>query len=240
MAKNVTALVPIKEHSERVPQKNFRDFNGRPLYHWILNTLQATEIVDETLVDTDSETVMSEASEEFDVTVIERPEELRGDGVPMNRIILHDVNQTENTTFLQTHCTNPLLRPETIDEAARAFLEDDERDSLFSTTRLQTRLWTEDVEPLNHERDELKRTQDLPPVYEENSNMYFFTQSSVESRGNRIGDEPTIFEMDEREAVDIDEPADFERAEFLHRRRYGENPALTDVVQADAEGGDSI
>jgi CMP-N-acetylneuraminic acid synthetase len=239
MAKNITALVPIKKHSERVPRKNFQDFNGRPLYHWVLNTLQSTNIVNEILVDTDSERVLSEAPNEFDVTVVERPERLRGDNVSMNRIILHDVTKTDNTIFLQTHCTNPLLRPETIDKAGQVFLEDNKHDSLFSATKLHTRLWIADIEPLNHKRDELERTQDLPPVYEENSNMYFFSQSSVESRENRIGDDPITFEMDEREAIDIDEPVDFERAEFLHRRRYGENPSLTDVIQADLEESNS-
>jgi CMP-N-acetylneuraminic acid synthetase len=39
MDEETTALVPMKAHSERVPQKNTRTFNGRPLFHWILGTL---------------------------------------------------------------------------------------------------------------------------------------------------------------------------------------------------------
>lgn len=231
MPPSIVALVPIKEHSERVPRKNFREFNGRPLYHWILRTLEATDVIDEILVNTDSSELLESIPEEFDAQTVERPKELRGDRVSMNDIILHDVEEIEADAYLQTHCTNPLLRPETIQNAAEAFVSSPNHDSLFSVTPLKTRLWNENVEPINHERDELKRTQDLPSVYEENSNIYFFTKPSVESRQNRIGDSPMIYEMEEREAVDIDYPVDFRMAEFLHRDWYGSEPSVTEVVQ---------
>lgn len=230
MTDSVTALVPMKGYSERVPDKNRRSFNGRPLFHWILNTLEASPAVDEVVVDTDADDIAAGAREHFDVTVVERPPELQGDFVSMNDIILHDVSQVPGEYFLQTHCTNPLLRPDTVTDAVGAFFDARDRDSLFSVTPLQTRLWNEDCVPINHSRDELKRTQDLPPVYEENSNLYVFSQTAVERRENRIGDEPTMFEMDAEEAVDIDYPIDFRKAEFLHQDRYGESPALAEVV----------
>jgi CMP-N-acetylneuraminic acid synthetase len=229
MSEAITAFVPMKGHSERVPRKNFRDFNGKPLFHWILEALNRTESVDRTVVDTDAERIAEEASERFGADIIDRPEHLRGDEVSMNRILLHDVEETEADVYLQTHCTNPLLRPTTIDEAVDAFLADDEHDSLFSATPLQTRLWDEEVTPVNHERDRLLPTQELPLLYEENSNIYLFTQDSIERRENRIGDDPGIFEMDRREAVDIDEMIDFEFDEFLHQREYGTEPTFEEV-----------
>jgi CMP-N-acetylneuraminic acid synthetase len=229
---SVTALVPMKAHSERVPNKNVRDFNGRPLFHWILATLEAASSVESILVNTDSERIAREASEEFGVETIERPSDLRGDFVSMNEIILHDVEHTGDQHYLQTHCTNPLLRPETVDGAVEAFFEDSVHDSLFTVTPLQTRLWDGDCEPINHRRDELQRTQDLPPVYEENSNLYVFSADSVRARNNRIGDSPKMHEMEAEEAIDIDEPIDFRTAEFLHADRYGEEPSLTTVTSS--------
>jgi CMP-N-acetylneuraminic acid synthetase len=224
----LVALVPMKGHSERVPNKNLRAFNGRPLCHWVLNTLRATPEVDEIVVDTDSAEIAEEARS-FDATVLDRPEELRGDRVSMNDIIRHDVAHSEADLYLQTHCTNPLLRPETVSAAVEAFEERD-CDSLFSVTPLQTRLWDGDCAPINHERDELKRTQDLEPVYEENSNIYLFTEESLARRENRIGDDPAMFAMDALEAIDIDELVDFRIAEMLHRDRHGEDPGLDEVV----------
>jgi N-acylneuraminate cytidylyltransferase len=225
----LVALVPMKGHSERVPNKNLRGFNGRPLCHWVLNTLDATPEVDGIVVNTDS-TDIAEEARRFDARVLERPEELRGDHVSMNRIIRHDVARVDADRYLQTHCTNPLLRPETVSAAAAAFATG-EGDSLFSVTPLHTRLWDVDGEPINHERDELKRTQDLPPVYEENSNLYLFTEASLERRENRIGDDPEMFPMEASEAIDIDEMVDFRIAEMLHRDRYGEEPSLEATVE---------
>lgn len=225
----LTSLVPMKGHSERVPNKNVRNFNGRPLCHWILNTLIHTPEVDDIVVNTDSDLVAEEVRK-FDATVLTRPERLQGDHISMNKIILHDVAQTDDDLYLQTHCTNPLLRPETVSEAVSIFKEQN-CDSLLSVTSLQTRLWDKEGQRINHQRDELKRTQDLPPVYEENSNIYLFTPASLKKRENRIGDNPTMFPMDESEAIDIDELIDFKIAEAIHREWYGDEPDFDKVIK---------
>lgn len=231
MQDNLIALVPMKAHSERVPDKNVREFNGRPLFHWILATLEATEFVDRVLINTDSARIAREAPERFDVEIVERPERLRGDDVSMNRILLHDVQQVDRGIFLQTHCTNPMLRAKTIDEAVETYRSTDS-DSLFSVTPHRVRLWDENCEPINHRRDELLPTQHLTPIYEENSNIYVFTRESLERRENRIGATPAMYPMGEHEAVDIDTKMDFRIAEHLHRDRYGDKPTLDEVVEA--------
>jgi CMP-N-acetylneuraminic acid synthetase len=122
--------------------------------------------------------------------------------------------------YLQTHSTNPLLRPATIDRAVAELLGSVPRhDSLFSVTRLQTRLWDAAGQPMNHDPAVLLRTQDLPPVYEENSCLYMFTGKGLRRGGTRIGQRPLLFEIDRDEAWDIDEEIDFEVAEFLFQRR---------------------
>jgi len=228
MSRAVAALVPMKGNSERVPNKNLREFNGRPLCNWILHTLRETQNVDEIVVNTDSDEIATEARS-FGATVVERPRELQGDYVSMNKIIDHDIGTVDADIYLQTHCTNPLLQAETIDAVIDAFLER-ECDSVFTVTPLQTRLWDAVGSPINHNRHELKRTQDLPPVFEENSNCYVFTQEAFEKRNNRIGNDPSMFEMAAREAVDIDEPMDFKFAEMLHQDRYGTEPDLETVA----------
>lgn len=229
MDERLVALVPMKAHSERVPDKNVRDFNGRPLFHWILGTLNSTCGVDEVVVDTDSARIAEEASTKFDATIIDRPESLRGDEISMNNIIHHDIEVVDSDSYLQTHCTNPLLKPSTIDNAFEAF-QGSNHDSMFSVTSHKTRLWTNGPKPLNHERDRLIPTQRLDPVYEENSNLYFFTHNAFLNRENRIGDNPGMYEMDREEAVDIDYPVDFRYAEFLHQDIHGKAPNMEAVV----------
>lgn len=137
----------------------------------------------------------------------------------MNEILLHDIEQVPADFYLQTHSTNPLLSPETISQAIQAFLADRERTSLFSVTRMQTRLWTEDGKPINHNPAELLRTQDLPPIFEENSCIYLFKRETLLNYKNRLGDKPRVFEIDPAEAWDIDEELDMTIVESLLARR---------------------
>lgn len=219
----VVALLPMRHASVRVPGKNYRPFAGRPLYHHIVEALLACPRIERVVIDTDSELLRADAAEHFPtVTVLERPPHLRADTVPMNDVLLNTIGQVEAEFYLQTHSTNPLLRAASIDRAVGRFLEAYPiHDSLFSVTRLQTRLWDQLSRPVNHNAAILLRTQDLPPIYEENSCLYIFTGDTLRQRHNRIGERPLLFDVERLEAMDIDEELDFKVAEFLYRERAG-------------------
>jgi CMP-N-acetylneuraminic acid synthetase len=221
MTLRVVAIVPMRHESERVSGKNYRMLGDRPLFHHIVSTLLSCPRVAETVIDTDSPLIREDARRAFpSVKVVERPGHLRNGKVPMNDVLLHDVGRIDSDFYLQTHSTNPLLRAESITAAIDRFVgAQPEHDSLFSVTRLQTRLWSADGEPINHEPRVLLRTQDLPPVYEENSCLYLFSRQSLELHGNRIGERPLLFELPREEAWDIDEEIDFAVAEALYARR---------------------
>lgn len=216
MTLSVVALVPMRHHSERVPGKNYRPFNGEPLFHRIVRTLLKVNGITNVVIDTDSPTVKAQAASAFPaVEVLDRPEHLLGGHVPMTEVLQYDAAQVPSSWYLQTHTTNPLLRPETIEEALDKMERGAaEHDSLFSVTRWQTRLYCADGRALNHDPNVLLRTQDLPPIYEENSNLYLFTADQI-AGGRRIGDRPILFEVAPLEAIDIDEEADFILAEAL-------------------------
>ncbi|MDB1122419.1 acylneuraminate cytidylyltransferase family protein [Vibrio algarum] len=216
----VKALLPMKGNSERVPNKNMRDFDGAPLYHAIMKALLGSKYVEKVIINTDSEIIKQDAEKHFGdrVIVIDRPEGIQGDFVSMNNIIDYDLAHLDGEHFVQTHSTNPLVRSATIDAAIEQYFSKLEQfDSLFSVTRLQTRLYDENAKPINHNPHELLRTQDLTPLYEENSNFYIFSkQAFADSDNKRIGLKPQIFEVNQLEAVDIDEPEDFKLAELLY------------------------
>ena len=217
----MVALVPMRHHSQRVPGKNYRPLAGKPLFQHILETLLAVPEIAEVVVDTDSEPVMDGLRKHFpQVKVINRPEHLRADDVPMNQVLIHDTDQAPADFYLQTHSTNPLLKPETVARAINLFLDNyPNHDSLFSVTRWQTRLYDKDGKAINHNPKELIQTQDLPPVYEENSCIYIFTRANLIAKQHRISDHPMLFEIDAAEAWDIDEELDFEITDFLLKRQ---------------------
>jgi len=217
----IAALVPMRHHSQSVPGKNYRELAGKPLFHHIIEILESVPEIDIIVVDTDSQPVMDGLRENFpDVHLITRPEHLREDDRPMNDILLYDTEQVEADFYLQTHSTNPLLRSETVSTGIQAFLEAyPAHDSLFSVTRWQTRLYDRHGAAINHNPAELIQTQDLPPVYEENSCIYLFSRENLQKHNHRVGPNPLMFEIPALEAVDIDEESDFQIADILMRTR---------------------
>ena len=216
--KPVVALVPMRHSSERVPGKNYRQFGDAPLFHHIIRTLLAVSEITEVLIDTDSPVIAEQCAASFpSVRVIERPGHLTAGEIPMNTIIEHDLSHTDAQVVVQTHSTNPLLKAETVAAALRMYLDDDTCDSVFTVTRLQQRLWSEGPAPVNHDPKVLLRTQDLPPLYIENSSLFVFERGLIAAVGNRIGPNARMLEMDPIEAMDIDDEPDFLLAEAAWR-----------------------
>ncbi len=222
----LVALMPMRHNSERVPGKNYRAFgDGRPLFHHMVDVMQACPQIEKIVIDTDSEPVKEQCASKYpDVLVIDRPEHLRDGATPMNDVLLHDINQVESEFYLQTHSTNPLLTVETLAGAIDTFFAHyPVYDSLFSVTKVQTRFWDSMARAINHNPNILARTQDLPPYYEENSCIYMFGRDTLISRHNRIGNRPFMYEIERIEAADIDEEIDFQVADLLFRQtRMGE------------------
>jgi CMP-N-acetylneuraminic acid synthetase len=217
----IAALVPMRHHSQRVPGKNYRLLAGKPLFHYIIETLVAIPEIGTVVVDTDSEPVMESLRQYYpQVTIIDRPATLRADDISMNEILKHDTAAVKADFYLQTHSTNPLLQAGTISRAIQTFFSNYPTcDSLFSVTRLQTRLYDQHGGAINHDPAVLIQTQDLPPVYEENSCLYLFTRENLLKRNHRIGEHPFMFEIDAEEAWDIDEELDFKICEILMNRK---------------------
>ena len=215
----------MKGHSERVPNKNMRMFAGKPLYHRVVETLEMSKFVDSIIINTDSDIIAKDATNNFSkVRIHERPAELCGDMVATNDIFNYDISLLEGRYFLQTHSTNPLLTNETLNQAVATFEASlSDFDSLFSVTKIQTRLYWESGKAVNHDPSVLLRTQDLPPLFEENSVLYLFSRESFRNAGDsRIGLKPKMFIMDKFEAIDIDDEEDFHLAETLYRLKAGE------------------
>jgi len=205
------AVVPMRHNSERVPGKNYRPLNGIPLYHHVIRTLSAVPEIDAIVIDTDSDFIIEDCASHFPhVRVLLRPENLRDGSIAMNDVLLNTLDQVDCDIVLQTHSTNPFLKASTVSAALKLFDKPgSEFDSVFSVTRLQARLWDADTQPVNHDPTVLLRTQDLAPLFIENSCFFIFTPQLLRERGNRIGSNPLMFEMAPLEAVDIDVEEDF-------------------------------
>lgn len=218
----LVALLPMKANSERVKGKNFRELAGKPLFRWMLDTLLSIDSVDQVIINTDAREVLYEHGlvESERVLIRDRKPELQGDMVSMNRIIEDDIAAVEADLYMMTHTTNPLISASTLLSAIEACRNSGESDSLFSVNRLQTRLYRKDLSPVNHDPDNLVRTQDLEEWFEENSCLYLFTKASFARTGARIGAAPMMYETPQLESIDIDEPEDWVLAQALAEHNH--------------------
>jgi len=212
------ALLPMKAHSSRVPGKNFRNFAGKPLFRWILDTLLGLEEIDRVVINTDARSILARYGcvDSERVLIRDRKAELCGDEVSMNKVLRDDIEAIQSDCYLMTHTTNPLLSAGTIRAAIAEFrAAQPEKDSLFTVNRHQTRFYREDASPVNHDPDNLIPTQDLEPWYEENSNLYLFTAESFRKTNARIGFSPLLFATPPLESADIDDSTNWHMAEVL-------------------------
>ena len=220
MANRIVGLLPMKAHSERVAGKNFRLFNGKPLFRWILDALLSIESIDQVVINTDARALLAEngLTDSERVRIRDRPAELCGDFVSMNRILADDLAHVPADIYVMTHTTNPLLGGATIRAALERFEEAKcQFDSLFTVNKFQTRFYRADGSAVNHDPTNLMRTQDLEPWYEENSNLYIFTRESFAKTHARIGLRPLMFETPRMESFDIDTHVEWTISEIISK-----------------------
>lgn len=214
---NVVALLPMKANSTRVKGKNFRDFRGKPLFRWILDSLLQVEEISKVVINTDARHILAENGlvETDRVMIRDRKPEICGDDVSMNLVLADDIANVASDLYLMTHTTNPLLSAITIQTAIGTFLDayaDGKADSLFTVNKVQARFYRSDASPVNHDPSNLVPTQSLEPWFEENSNLYIFSADSFAKTNARIGLVPMMLESPGFESIDIDTPADWDLA----------------------------
>jgi CMP-N-acetylneuraminic acid synthetase len=212
----------MKANSERVRGKNFRLFNGKPLFKWILDTLLAVPEIDQVIINTDARHILAENGlvETDRIVIRDRKPEICGDFVSMNLVLADDVANVPADIYVMTHTTNPLLSLESLRGAIALYQQAvaaGSGDSVFTVNKFQTRFYREDCSAINHDPNNLIRTQDLEPWFEENSNLYVFSADSFASTNARIGKKPQMFEMGRSESVDIDDQESWYMAEAMSK-----------------------
>lgn len=210
---NIVAVVPMKLNNRRLPQKNTKSFtNGKPLCHYILSTLLQIEAVKDVFVYCSNPEIQEFIPDK--VKYISRSSTLDQDSTKMNEILYQFAKVVDADIYLMTHTTAPFITKESIQKGLEAVISG-KYDSSFSVRRLQDFLW-KDGKPFNYDLQNIPRTQDLVPFYEETSGFYIYQSDVIKNLQGRIGNTPYMVEVGEIEALDIDEPEDFEIADAIY------------------------
>lgn len=211
------AVVPMKLNNTRLPQKNTKPFtNGRPLCCYILKTLLSIDKIDEVFVYCSNEKICDFIPS--GVKYLKRSASLDTDKTSMNEVLSAFANDVFADIYVMTHTTAPFISAESIEKGIDAVLSG-MNDSAFAAKKLQDFLWKNGT-PFNYSLENIPRTQDLEPLYQETSGFYIYERHVITELGRRIGQSPFIVEVNEIEAVDIDEKEDFEIADAVYNHIF--------------------
>lgn len=200
------AVVPMKLNNRRLPQKNTKPFtNGKPLCYYILSTLLTVDGLDEVYVYCSNPDIQAFIPK--GVKYLRRSKSLDQDTTKMNEVLQCFAKDVPADIYVMTHTTAPFISKTSIMKGLDAVKSGD-YDSSFAAKKLQDFLW-KDGAPFNYELNNIPRTQDLVPLYEETSGFYIYKKEIMTKMNRRIGNHPFIVEVGEIESIDIDEVEDF-------------------------------
>ena len=113
--------------------------------------------------------------------------------------------------------TSPLLRVSSIQNALNVYLNSNIYDSLNSVTVEKKFLW-KDMKPINYKINQTPKSQDLPNIVSLNFAITIIKKQVMIKRKNVIGFNPSFFELDKVESLDIDDLIDFNIAELMYQK----------------------
>ncbi len=207
-------FIPIKSNSERVPGKNLRFLGEKKLYQHVIDTAIAANVFDDIYIDTDSFEIQQYALESG-IKFIERKAELSSNNANGNDLLVHQYKTNPNyDLYYQIFVTSPFLSVETIKNCVKILKEQVGHDSIMTVIPKQGFFWYAGV-PINYRPGIMPRTQDMQPVYEETVGVYGIRKESLERYRCRVGYNPFMYEVNHREAIDIDTEEDFQMAEII-------------------------
>lgn len=213
----IVAIVPMKLNNRRLPQKNTKRFtNGKPLCSYILSTLLEIDKIDEVYVYCSNPEIKEFIPNK--VKFLQRSESLDKDTTSMTEVLTCFTKEVPADIYVMTHTTAPFISKESIQKGLESVVSG-KYDSSFAAKKLQNFLWMEG-KPFNYTLDNIPRTQDLQPIYEETSGFYIYTHDVMTELHRRIGENPFIVEIGEIESIDIDEAEDFIIADAVYNHIF--------------------
>lgn len=226
------AIIPARGGSKGIPRKNILPLAGKPLLAHTIEQARCAQTVGRVVVSTDDAEIAAVA-QSYGAQVVRRPAAISGDTAPSEAALLHTVEHLQQTeggvpdllVFLQ--CTAPLTRAEDIDGAVRAMLAEN-ADSALAVTPFHYFLWrqgeTGDAVGINHDKQVRLLRQQRSPQYRETGAIYVMRTAGFLKARHRFFGKTTLYVMPAERCLEIDEPIDFQMAEWLMQQQSKARP----------------
>lgn len=216
----IKALVAVRSGSQRVVNKNIRQFAGSSLLEIKLNQLKRISNIDGIVVNSNDDKMLEIASN-MGCEVVKRDEYYASNQVSMSEVYRNMAENVNADVIAYINATNPLLNDKTIVQAIENYKKNiSQYDSLNSAHLIKEFLFKENL-PINYDLRHQPRSQDLPDISALNFAINIISREKMIECKNVVGYKPNIYIIDEVEATDIDNPIDFDFAEFVYKRKNG-------------------
>ncbi len=210
----LTAVIPVRQGSQRVKNKNFKPFAGKSLLEHKIEIVKKLP-VDDIIINTDSDYAI-ELAKKLNISYHKREPYYASSECTNSEYheYLAKVTQAEN--ILVTQVTSPLITVDTFIEAIDLY-NNVNCNSLMSIKKIQEYLWYKN-QPINYKLDYAPNSQDLPDYFSPTFGVIIVNREAMLKSKNFICDNPYFYELSETESIDIDTELDFEFAEFLFKK----------------------
>ena len=213
----ITAVIPIRKGSQRVPGKNFKEFyNGKNLLELKIESLKQIPLIDEIIVNTDSKEAIRIAKAN-NVSWFER-NDYYASSKCTNTDHWHNIAETTNSDLIMhVPCTAPFIKSKTYYDLINRFILSS-HDSANTVSLVKEYLWL-DNKPLNYDISKVQNSQDLPDVMKLTFGISIISRDTMLQRKNVVGKDPMFYIVSDKESIDIDTPLDFEFAKYLYKKK---------------------
>lgn len=207
----IVAHIPVKLRSQRLPGKNIKQLGGKPLIHYVQQTIKSVKGIDEVFVYCSDERIKGYLLD--GVRFLKRSPSLDSDSTKINEVLQAFAKDVKADLYVLVHATAPFISAASI-EAGLEAVKSGAADSALAVEKMQDFFW-QDGKPLNYDPASIPRTQDLNPIYKETCGLYIFSYDLLMKHNRRVGFAPKLIEVSTREAVDIDTEEDFMLAQAM-------------------------
>ncbi|MCF2594885.1 cytidylyltransferase [Bacteroides caecigallinarum] len=232
----ITAVVPIRSGSQRVKDKNLRNFGNTTLMELKIKNLMHVPEIEQIIVNTNSEpaieivkSLMNKVENKYRLTYHRREEYYASSQCSGSEFFQHLGEVTDTDIFVYAPCTSPFIKPETISQCINLFLAEQgsECDSVSTVSCIKEFMWL-DGKAINYDPKHAPNSQNLPNVLALNFGCSVTSKADLIQNSNIIGKKPKFVIDSDIEAIDIDTPLDFYIAEQLYIKTQLEGKGLLD------------
>ncbi len=213
--KKLTAVIPVRQGSQRVKNKNFRSFAGKSLLEHKIEVVKQLP-VDDIIINTDSENAI-EIAQQYGINYFRREPYYASSECTNSEYHEYLAKVTEAENILIAQVTAPLIKLETFMEGIDLYFNSNSN-SLMSVKDVKEFIWYKD-KPVNYSLDYAPNSQDLPDYFAPTFGLIVVNREAMLKSRNFICDNPYFYKVSQTESIDIDTKLDFEFAEFLFKQQ---------------------